>query len=403
MPYVRAALLALILVLCPADLAHAQEPAYSARAQVRSPKVLAMGDAGVALPSRQSVHFYNPAHLTHLGADLAPVTLIGARVAFSPNFADQRAFYNDRLEPALVEGLGAMPEAERLALYQDALALGQDRTFAGGTVLLPSFALNRGSYGVGGGLFVDGRLHYRIAEGSGEAPIVDFISRADFMAVGAGALDLGRFGFDGLSAGLTARYTQRYLTLKNEPLTNLDDDENLYALGSGALGLDLGLHYATRPSRAGQLHAGGALYDALGSDFSYPFRSYYAKNSAMDEATLRAEQALAEDRLRLRRSYRLGLAYTSPRLGPLEGFNLAADYLDEPGLTDDLDDRLRLGAELRLTPEVALRTGFSQGEASFGAGFAFSLLRLDYAYHYVAHDGLPGGFTHVVQLALGSF
>lgn len=400
----RSVVLVLLSVLPAVWPVAAQAPRYSARAQMQAPQALAMGNTAVALPSPRTTLFYNPAHLTHLRHRRAPVVLLGLQAAFSPNISDQLAFYNDRLEPALDAGLETLSDAERAALYTDAVRLGQRRTFAGGTALLPSFVMDRGRYGVGGGIFVDGRLHYRVLD-TGEAPTLDFGSRVDAMVVAAGALDLAALGLPGLSAGLTARYTQRYVTLKNQPFPALDDAENLYVLGSDALGFDVGIHYAAPLASRGTLHLGAALYDAVGTGFSYGFRTYYVKNGARDEATLRAEEALAEQRLRLRRSYRAGAAYATPPLGGLPGAVLTVDYFYHPSLATGpaLADHLRAGAALHLLPEVTLRAGLNQGRAAAGATLALPLVTLDYAYHHVQLLGLPGGWTHTVQVALGSF
>ncbi len=399
-------LCSLLLTLFASIDATAQQRAHSARAFVQSPHVLAMGNAAAAFPSAQSVLFYNPAHLLHLPAGRAPIVMVGFNGSLSPNFPGQWDFYRERLQPALNDGLDALGEAQRQALYGETLRLGRHRIFAGGDVLLPSFLLNRGRYGFGGGLFAASELRY-LAEASGAgAPAVDFVSQADFMAVAAGALDLSEQILPGLTAGLAVKYTQRYVILKNKRLDQLDDSENYYVLGGGALGADLGLHYVVRAAPLpGAFHVGAVLYDALGGHAGYSFKGYYTRNAPDDPATLAAETALARERLRRRPSYRVGVAYTTPPDGPLARTGVALDYLHDPGLApgNAAADHLRLGVQLGLSRDLALRAGLNRSRPSVGAGLRLPFATFDYAYHHVRERGLPHGWNHTLQVTLGSF
>lgn len=400
------AVMALAAVTHPAT---AQERAHSARAAVQSPHALAMGNAAAAFPSLQSVFFYNPAHLVNLTQKRAPIVLLGFNGSASRNFAAQLDFYNNELEPALDAGLESLGAAEQQALFEETMRLGQRRTFAGGDLLLPSVAMRRGNVGFGGGLFATTELRYLTEASSSEVPVVDLVTQADIMALAAGAVDLSDAGLPGLSLGVTAKYTQRYLVLKNKPLNELDGgNENFYMLGSGALGADVGLHYRTPAGlMPGRLHLAAVLYDAVGSAFDYKFSGYYAKNTPEDDPrTIEAEERLAQERLALDRSYRLGAAYTLPQRGPLAGSGIAVDYLQDPGLTtgEALSDHLRLGAQLTLSSTLALRGGLNRGKPTVGGGLRLAdFVLLDYAYHNVQERGLPPGWTHTVQLTFGSF
>ena len=399
-----------ILVLCAGLLAGtvsvgtAQEFILDGRSYVRTPRVMALGGTAAARPSYKAAFFYNPAHLSHLRTGRSPVVMLGLSGSASPQAFDLYDFYNDRLQPTLEDGLDTMSEAELDRFFDAVVAHGRDRTFASGTLLLPSVALRRDPYGLGGGFFIDTRLHYETEQEPDGMPIVDFLSLADFIAVAAGSIDLARYGASGVSVGLAARYTQRYVMVKQASLDRLaGDTEDFYVLGDGALEADLGVQIVVPlPNRAGHVLGGGALYDALGNDFDYRFATYYDRNAEQrDEATVQHEIEIATERLRQNRSYRLGIGYALdlPRGRHLHA---TADYVAVPGRTT-ASERLRFGLEVGLAPEVALRTGLRQGRLTAGVGLTFSLITIDYAYYFVSQPGLPEGWHHGMMIALGSF
>ena len=106
------------------------------------------------------------------------------------------------------------------------------------------------------------------------------------------------------------------------------------------------------------------------------------------------------------RTDRLGAAFTLPARGALAGTGIAIDYLQDPGLTtgDDLSDHLRLGGQLAIDRAVVLRAGLNRGKPTGGIGLRLmQSMAIDYAYHHVQERGLPPGWTHTVQITLGSF
>lgn len=386
----------------------AQNLSYSSRAQIRSPYSLGMGDATAAVASSRSVFFYNPAHLTSLPEGRSPVVIIGGNGTFSTNFSNQLSFYSNEFQPAISGGLENLAPQDLEALYTEALTLGQERTFISGDILLPSFAMNKGTFGVGGGLFMSSNVHYFVAGAEATTPTIDLFSQADFMALANGALNMSTLGIKGLSLGVTGKFTQRYLMLKNELVDQLGGDENYYILGGSTMSLDVGFQYDLKLRGVpGRFHLGGALYDAVGGDFTYKHSGYYDRNSDEDDLeTIDAEIALANERLRSQSTYRAGIAYTTPRRrGFLQGARFAADYFNDPGFVSQgaSSNYLHVGAQLDLTRALAIRTGWMQGHPSVGASLDFLFATIDYAYHYQQENGLPGGWNHSLQIALGSF
>ncbi|ARA94876.1 MAG: hypothetical protein D6685_12420 [Bacteroidetes bacterium] len=388
-------ILAAGLVLALAVPARAQSYSQTSRAFVQTPQALGMGDATVAFPTRATVFFYNPAHLARVAPLRPHVTLVGLRGTLTSNTVDQYTFYRDELEPAIERGLNELSSDELEALYDEVFALGRTRTLVNGDLLLPSVLMQAGGVGLGAGLFATSVARYRAEDGGAGIPAVDLKGQGDLMGVAAAAIDFGRFGVQGFSAGLTAKYTRRYLTLKAKPVDTISPDEHLYLFEATSFGLDLGLLYDLDVVPVpGTLRFGVALYDVLASDFDYAYRRSLIGDDAQDDpVAIAMERMLAMDRYALHGSSRVGLAYTTPALGGLiKETGIALDYVGyrQPRIEQTFTAHLRMGVQARLSDLLALRLGLSQGYTTFGAGLRLGLLQLDYAYYGVEEGRIPG-------------
>lgn len=379
------------------------------RTFVAAPQALGMGSAAAAFPSPQTALFYNPAHLTRLRVTKSPITMLGLGVALTNNVRDQYAFYNDHLLPALDAGIDNLDDATERSLYDDMFRLGSTPTVLTGDILLPSFAMNRGNLGFGGGLFIHTETAYRVEDAGAGVPGLDFTSLADFMAVASVASDFSSIGARNLSAGVTAKYAQRYLMLKDKPLDAFEEDESLYVLGDAVLGFDLGMLYELKlPSVPGQLYLGATWYDLTLGEQDYKFAAYYVRNEEVQKDDVIAEEvALARERFQVHSSFRGGAAYVLPALGgPLKETAIAVDYVTGSMDTDALLGHLSLGVQTTLGSRLALRTGLNQGYTSLGFGINLTLVQIDYAYYGSEQGRLPGqspSWHHRVQISLGSF
>lgn len=404
----RFSILTALLLLGLVPAAAAQNYALTARPLVQSPTALGMGDAGVAFPTKQTVFFYNPAHLARAASIKPSITLLGVRGSLSTNLFDQIAFYEDDLDPAIEEGFENLPEDEVRRIYDEALELGRRRTFVNADVLLPSVMMQVGGIGVGGGVFAHSRVLYRFPDGGAGVPLLDLVGLGDVIVMGSAAADLGRYGVPGVTAGLTAKYTRRYLTFKEKPIDLLDADENFYLLSGNSVGVDLGLLYEPDfVPLPGRLTAGLAVYDVAASDFSYGFDSVL-NNDDEDavQAEVDQEEARANEDFALHPSYRIGVAYTVPALlGLFKETGVALDYV---GYSDPFIDQvflahISIGAQAKLARILSLRAGLNQGYPSVGAGLALGLLKVDYAFYGVEQGRLPGqvdSYNHTLQLVL---
>ena len=405
----RRALFGVVLLLVTASAATAQVP--GTRTFVPSPQALGMGDAAAAYPTARTALFYNPAHLTRLKVTRAPVTMLGFSASLSNNLSEQLDFYNNRLQPAIEAGIDNLDEEAMQALYDDVFKMGRAPTVLSGELLLPSFVMNRGSYGFGGGLFAHTAWTYNVEDAGAGVPAVDFTSLADFMAVASFGTDFSRFGFKSLSAGVTTKYAQRFLTLKVKPVDAIDEDESFYVLGASAAVADVGLLYeANFLPVPGKLYLGVVWSDMAFKDFDYKFTAYWEqREEVQDDDAIAAEVALAQERYQINSSFRAGVSYVLPGLGgAFKETAIALDYVRHGVTLPDqpLLSHLSLGFQTTLGNVFAVRAGLNQGYTTAGAGIQLPFARLDYAFFGSEQGRLPGqsaSWHHRLQLSLGSF
>ncbi|NNE68764.1 MAG: conjugal transfer protein TraF [Rhodothermales bacterium] len=402
----RTLILAALLTLGAATV-HAQSYSQTNRAFVQSPMALGMGDAGVAFPSASTAFFYNPAHLAHVAPIRPHVNIIGLRGSLSSNLSDQLGFFNDTLEPAIDEGFDNIENDRLREIYDETLALGQERTFLGADLLLPSVMLQVGGVGIGAGVFGHSLVRYRFPDGGAGIPMVDLNAVADLIGVGSAGVDFGRYGIAGLSLGATVKFTRRAMSLKLKPLDAVSPDEDVYLYSASALGFDVGLLYDLDfLPLPGKLRLGVAAFDVAGSDFEYQFDRNVTENSSDNAALITEEEAIANELYGLDPSYRVGLAYTVPSLlGFLNETGIAVDYL---GYTDPTVEQaflagIHVGVQANLKI-LALRAGLNSGYTTVGAGLNFGFLQLDYAYYAQEEGRIPGqlpSWNHSAQMTLG--
>ena len=406
LPYV-AALILVVLVSPPT--ADAQNYYQNPRAFVRSSQVIGAGDATVAFPTRETVFFYTPAHLTEAASLRPRVTILGVQGALSTTIFDQVDFYNDRLDPAIERGFENLADDELQQLYDEAFEVGRRRAFLGGDVLLPSVMLRTGPLALGAGLFGHSSGTYRFSDSGFGVPALDFAGRVDAMGVFSGALDAAVLGFDGLSVGVTAKYTRRYLTVKSRPLDTIDEDEPLLVFVGDAVSIDYGMQYTLDLPLPGSLALGLALYDVSSAEYAFTLDDVLTGEEPSDPATdprVQRELATINERYQPRASYRFGAAYTVPSLlGVFGETGLMVDYV---GYQDPVVDQstlagLHLGAQVQLLSLLSVRTGLSQGYPSAGAGLALGLVKIDYAFFGQEEGRIPGqtpGWQHLLNLRL---
>ena len=391
--------------------AAAQHRGLGTRTMIPSPQVLGMGGAAAAYPTPRTALFYNPAHLTRLEYSRAPVTMLGGSFSVSSNFREQLDFYNERLQPAIEQGIENLDEADELALYNEVFEKASSPTVFGTEALLPSFVITREHHGYGGGLFTHSEFSYNVEDAGAGVPGVDFTGLFDVIAVTSVGTDFSALGIKDLSVGMTAKYDQRFLSLKVKPVDALDEDESFYILGASAVTTDLGLLYeASFIKTPGKLYFGVVLSDLALKNFDYKFTSYWTKNEAEQNTdAIAAEAATAQERYPIQSSVRAGMAYVLPGLGgPFQETALALDYIryDNPQLEQPLLGHLSMGLQTTMGDVFSVRAGLNQGYTTVGAGFQLAFARIDYAFYGSEQGRLPGqaaSWHHRVQISLGSF
>lgn len=409
-------LMGLTLVVAPPSFA--QNDLQTNRSFVASPKVLGMGDAGVALASKRTAFFYNPAHIGR-SARVLSINLVGASGSISNAVFDQAQFFNDRLQPAINTGIENLPEHELRRLYKDAFAQGKQRASLNTQLLLPSVIIGGKGIGVGGGLFATSGLNYRIRNAGLGLPQLDVVGNTDLMGVATAGVDFEKLiGVGGLAVGVTGKYTRRFLTVKDKPIDAFSTDEIIYVLEGRSLGFDVGVLYDVGIiPLPGTLTLGATVYDIQASNFDYV---YYGEPSDLpmigeqfdrsvgtaDAAHIEREVAYANERYALSPSYRVGAAYQPPNLGFLGNISFAADYIGyrKPVVDQSFLAHLHLGTQIQLLRIFKIRGGVSQGYPTFGGGLGLGFIHVDYAYHGVEDGRIPGQIynqKHTAQVVLG--
>lgn len=405
------AVLAAVLVASLVVDVQAQNPQRTERAFVSSPAALGMGDAGVARPFPTSSFFYNSAHVSE--AD-ATTRMLGLQGGASNQIRDQVQFYNDRLSPALDEGIDNI-ETDRLEdLYSSALSQTVAPTQGRVGILLPALTRQVGDIvGVGGGLFAQNNVSFRFTNPGLGVPQVSLVGRSDLMGVASvGATVPGT----GLSLGTTVKYTKRYLSFKDEPLNTVSADEAVLVLEGTNVGADVGMLYTLPLSTVpGDVAVGASVYDLFHTGYGYEFLGTTADIPGVGSAvsgsgslaSVRVESQVdrAKRQFNLARSYRVGASYTLETTGPFGEVAVAADYLGygDPQVEQSFLAHLNLGARASLTRFLSVRGGLSQGYPSAGVGLNLWFFHLDYSLHGLEEGRTPGQISNYIHTAQLSF
>jgi len=383
----------------------AQNNQLTERSFVSSPVVLGMGDAGVALPGRDQVFFYNPAHLPRTESYF---TIFGLQGAASRSLDNHIRFLNDEVAPAVDESSPASEEALS-ALAPSASSLRRRPGRGSGGILLPSFVYSPGAFGVGGGLFTKTAVNYRLQAGDEPLPAAWLLSRTDVMAVATLGLDLRVLGLSGASVGVTGTRTRRFLAFQNESLETLVGRDPTVRLQGTTTQVDVGGTY--RPDWGaifpGTLHLGGAVYDVLPDDYDYtpggagrlPFLDDTVTQPSTDSVFASPETL---DRVRgefeLGPSYRIGIGYEQSTLFFLDDVGIAIDYQGYGRGRSLSTSQLHVGARARLGV-LRLRAGLSSGYPTGGVGIEAGALEVDYSLHGVESGRSPDRFSSYVHTA----
>lgn len=375
----------------------------TARSYQKSPAILGMGGAGVALPNQDQVFFYNPAGLPSVAQKRVRYSFLGLQAELSKSAITTLQFTQDRLVPALTDGLDQLSDEDLKALYRDALTTFRKEGLGVQAVpVLPAFVLRLSARtALGFGVFGDAKAEVNLMDGGAGIPVVIAQTQGDATAL----VGLGSALPSGLSLGGTVKYTQRFMSVKNKPLDGFDVDESFYLLKTQGFTLDLGFVWKV-PSLS-NLQVGGAAYDVLGRGMTFKPENIQALTEA-PEREAEKTQNLAQANLRPRNpSYRFGLGYQI-KLTKWLRMQLAADYAHayHPLQVQSFPAHLYLGSSLQVGKTVFLRGGFSQGYPSMGASLDLGGLRISYAYYGVEAGRFPGQsarFFHTAEFILGNW
>jgi hypothetical protein len=352
--------------------------------------MLGRGDAGVALASRETALFYNPAHLAR--ATDSYFTLVGVAIGASTNVEDAYTLYDEKLQ---FEDEASF--AENRETSRQALDLFGAPALVRSTLHLPTFGFRVGPVGVSAGGYVNQAARVQALDFGTPISTVSVFGKIDeIIAVSAG-LPLTK----GLSVGVTGRHVRRHVTAYRETVDALDA---LPVLEGTAMAVDFGLLYETALPG---LTAGLSVYDAVGGDMTYREGDLHGLIDPVD-ADPRAVQSAQEMLSGLGDpSFRVGAAYALPtgHLWAVKSATLLADYVSASSTTlrQSTVQKLRVGAETAHGP-LRIRGGLGQGAFSAGGGLNLLFLQLDYAYYGRQEGFAPEHGTsraHMLQLRFG--
>ena len=375
---------------------------------------LAAGGAVAALPTLDSPFISNPAHITTSG--LLSFNVVGVTVGAGGNVRESYDFYDQKLGPAIEEGLDGMDRDSLAALYNEALRIGSQQKTADLAVLAPSVRASAGPVAFGLAAYGHSVTRAKIIDAGAGIPYVDLYGQADVIVPAVVGLDLSKtpaglaLPFD-LSVGVSAAYVQRRITAKGETVDALEPDgEKLYLLRGTTARFGAGL-YARNVGMPGVDL--GAEVTSLGPAVDYALdRSIDVSGSEGTPDDL-AEIAALEARFEGRATdpvVRLGAAYRLPTLlvPGLSDTAVSVDYTTAS--TSEFDQSfqagLRAGARATVAGILGLQVGMSQGMPSAGVALKTKVARFEYATYGVEDGRLLGQLqrrNHVVQVRFGWF
>ena len=398
-------LVPLAAVLIAASPALGQAYVQDARAVAAIPAMLGRGDAGVALPTRETSFFVNPAHVAategtfHLsllglgaGGTAAAVDVI-REIYYRETEYDLCDLDGDGQDESYCETVGAPVDGA-------ALAAETRRPLGGhGTLALPSVSFRSGALGVSAGTFLQSTVRVQSAATAAGDSLYAFMQTDGIAAV---TLSAALPAYVTVGAGL--RYVRRFASTDDFDAAEIAGmNDPAYAEGA-AVAVDAGAFWQTPVVG---LDAGLAVYN-LGGTMDYVPSEFFGGIGG-DHTRADAEQVVADlDGRDGKPSFRAGIAYrpTLPESVPYTVV-LLADYVSasttayvQPAL-----QHLRLGAEAQISGAFAARAGFGGGGPALGATLNLRVVKLDYALYSQRSGrfeaGEDGGFRHALLLRLG--
>lgn len=386
--------LLLLTLLLSAVPAWAQTYVQDAHAVGLVPAMLGRGDAGVALPTRETSFFVNPAHVAATDGGLH-VSLVGLAVGGTASIRT----VGDRVLDA-IDGDGLTG-----ALADDLVADTRRPVEMGGTVLLPSVSFRAGRVGVSAGAFVHTRARMQSADLAAGDSMFAFMQTD-----GIGALTISARLPESVSravgpitVGVGARYIRRFATTYDLDPGNLNELDDPALVEGSTVAVDLGALWSTPVAG---LDAALAVYD-LGGGMAYAPSDFFGLLGTGGDSEQARRIGAAFDGRDGSPSFRLGAVYR-PALPPsVPAVAFAADYVSASttAYSQSLLGHLRLGTEVSVGRRLGVRAGLSGAGPSVGATLDLFVLKLDYAL-YSQHtgriEGQDGGFRHALSLRLGS-
>ena len=395
-----AASLAALPLAAPAT---AQSYVQDARAVATVPAMLGRGDAGVALPTRETSFFVNPAHVaaTEGKFHLSLFGLGAGGTAAAVDVVRQLYYRETTYEFCDLNGDGQDDYCETSAAVDGAALAAETRRPLGGhgTLLLPSVSFRSGSLGVSAGTFLQSTVRVQSAATATGDSLYAFMQTDGIAAVTVSAT-LPAY----VTVGAGLRYVRRFASTDDFDAADTAGMNDPAYAEAGGVAFDAGAFWRTPVAG---LDAALAVYN-LGAAMDYVPSEFFGGIGS--DVTLADAEGVAANMNRRGSapSFRAGFAYrpTLPESVPFQ-MVLLADYVSASTTTyvQSAVQHLRLGAEAQISGAFAARAGFGGGGPSLGATLNLRVLKLDYALYSQRSGrfeaGEDGGFRHALLLRLG--
>lgn len=352
----------------------------------KSPRVMGMGGANVAIGGRFDSVFYNPAGLSNMELDDWEVNILNLSAVYGQNTMDFVEDINDAFDVGDLNGDGDSSDDELIAV-NDVLTQYRGKNLHLTVADLSSMARGGDAISWGVGIIASFSMNAVPHQGFGTDGLLEMNTIMDSgVVVGAGFNGEEQFR-PGVSAKFINREAMSHEFSARELIENEDNLDSYITddllVDASAFGIDAGFIYEMSDAYLAPSIGVSAL-NIGGMDFG--------------------------DAGEVPMSLNAGISIR-PELPILGDVILGADLVDITGEFDedsDIGKRLRIGAETSPVDTslatIAVRAGVYQGYGTFGADLRFTVVTVSYntyAEELGAYAGQESDRRHMVSLAIG--
>jgi hypothetical protein len=328
----------------------------------KSPRIMAMGGANVAIGGTFASVFHNPAGIGTMPTANFEVNLIGLDASLGDNVQDFTEDLQDALDVNDSDGDGDDADDQLIAV-NDVLAQYRGDNMHLGLNNLSSVALNTGLVAAGGGVFGGFNLDAASHQGFGLDGLLEANATMDLGGIGAVSYKVMDRLYLGAALKVVSRDAVIHTFTARELVENEDDIEGyitdeLREKGTG-FGADVGAIYEFYKDSVLRPTVGLSVLNIGDMDFG--------------------------DAGEVPMTVNIGVA-VNPKVPVIHGLTVGLDYVDlfnNYDVDDDIAKRIRIGGDVRLYDsslfDLGMQAGLYQGYPTFGIDARIMFLKVMYA------------------------